>query len=156
MIDVTVRGGTFPPGTDCEFRDDQFHFDEDVAASGEAKLYIGDAIEARVIEETKATKAPPDAGIIVGAIIIGAFLGACWSRFTLSISIVFGAALCGWLTSASEIDIPSQTTFEMRFSNGRSLVGTVETSEWARIQHAWRVLASATPSILRPATVQPA
>ena len=156
MIDVTVRGGTFPPGTSCEFRNDQFHFDEDVVASGDAKLYIGDAVETRVIEETKATTTSPDAGIIIGAVVIGAFLGACWSRFTLSISIVFGAAICGWLTSISEVEIPSQTTFEMRFSNGRSLVGTVETTEWARIQNAWRVLSSATPSILRPAKVQPA
>jgi hypothetical protein len=49
----------------------------------------------------------------------------------MSFSIVFGALVCGWLASDSEITIPGQTTFEMQFSNGRSLVGTVDTSEWA-------------------------
>ena len=156
MIDVTVRGGTFPPGTTCEFRNDQFHFDQDVAASGDAKLYIGDALEARVIEETRATTTSPDAGIIMGAAAIGALIVACWNGFHPSIGMLFGAIVCGWLASTTDVDIPSQTTFEMRFSNGRSLVGTVETTEWARIQNAWRVLSSATPSILRPATAQPA
>jgi hypothetical protein len=143
MIEVQVRGGTFPPGTTCEFRDDQFHFDD-------AKIYLGDAVEARVIDESKETIASADAGIILCAAAAGAFVGACWSGFTLS-SILFGALIGGWLANGSEFPIPGQTTFEMRFSNDRSLVGTVDSSEWTLIEETWHVLASATPSILRPA-----
>jgi hypothetical protein len=144
MIEVQVRGGTFPPGARCEFRDDQFHLDD-------AKIYLGDAVEANVVDESKETTASADAGIILCAAAAGAFVGACWSGFTLSISILFGALIGGWLADGSEYSVPGQTTFEMRFSNGRSLVGTVDTSEWALIEDTWRVLASATPSILRPA-----
>jgi hypothetical protein len=69
---------------------------------------------------------------------------------------VLGASIGGFLASVSKPTIPGQTTFEMRFSNDRSLVGTVDSSEWASIHDAWRVLASATPSMLRPAKVPPA
>ena len=43
-----------------------------------------------------------------------------------------------------------RVTLEPTFSNDRSLVGTVDTSEWALIQNAWRVLASATPVLAFP------
>lgn len=151
MTDVQVRGGTFPPGTKCEYRDDQFHFDEDSVPSRDAKLYLGDALEARVVHETKETTTSPGAIIVLGAAAIGAVFGAWCSGFTMSFSILLGALLGGWLANSSDVTIPGQTTFEMRFSNDRSLVGTVDTSDWALILDAWRVLGSATPSLLRPA-----
>ena len=150
MIEVQIRGGTFPPGTRCEFRDDQFHFDEEVVQSRNATIHLGDAVEARVIDESKETTASADAGIIFCAAAAGALVAACCSGFSLRISIL-GALIGGLLAHGSEFPIASQTTFEMRFSNDRSLVGTVDTSEWALIEDTRRVLSSATPSLLRPA-----
>jgi hypothetical protein len=75
MTDVQVRGGTFPPGTECEFREDQFHFNEGISASGDAKIYIGDAVEVRVIETRDETTTSPDAGTILCAAGIGAIAG---------------------------------------------------------------------------------
>jgi hypothetical protein len=146
MVEIKVRGGDFPPGSSCNFRDDHFRFNEGVITSASETIYVGTAIAARVIERCDESTSKPEGRAIVGGAGAGALAGAWFSPFSAGVSIAVGAVLGAVAArAASMVTTPGHVTFEMLFTDKRLLVGTVDISAWDDIQEAWRISAHATP-----------
>jgi hypothetical protein len=140
MGDIQVRGGSFVSGEKCVFREDHFRFNDGIFTSPSATIYIGDAIEARVIEARQKKTSGPESSEVIGGAGVGALAGAWFSPFSAGVSVAVGAIIGAVAASAAGTTTkPSQITFEMRFTNDRSLIGTVDNSGWADIQEAWRI-----------------
>jgi hypothetical protein len=146
MVHIQIRGGSFPPGAKCVFREDHFRFNEGIFTSGDETIYIGDAIAARVIEQLQEATSEPEGSAVLGGAGVGALAGVWFSPFSAGVSVVVGAVLGAAAASAAGMtETPGHITFEMRFTNDRSLIGTVENSGWADIQAAWRISDPAAP-----------
>lgn len=146
MVDIQVRGGSFPPGSKCVFREDHFRFNESIFNPADETIYIGDAIAARIIEQSREATSKPEGSAIIGGAGVGALGGLWFSPFTAGVSVAVGA-LVGAVAAgaAGTTTTPAHITFEIRFTNDRLLVGTVGNSGWADIQAAWRISAYAAP-----------
>jgi hypothetical protein len=134
MVDIQVRGGSFPLGSKCIFRDDQFWFNEGVFTSAETTIYIGDAIEARIIEKLQEATSKAEGSAVLGGAAAGAAVGAWFTPFSFGASVAVGAIAGAVLANvAGTTTMPGQITFEMRFTSDRVLIGTVDNSGWANI-----------------------
>jgi hypothetical protein len=150
MVDILVRGGSFPPGSKCVFRDDHFRFNEGIFTSADETIYIGNAIAARVVDEREEVTRKPEGSELLGGAAAGALAGAWFSPFSAGASVAVGAVVGAVAASAAGSKTkPGQITFEMRFKDDRVLVGTVGNSGWDDIQEAWRISAYAAPPTVK-------
>jgi hypothetical protein len=153
MVNIQIRGGSFPAGSKCVFRDDHFRFNEGIFTSAHETIYIGDAIEARVIEQLQEATSKPEGSDILGGAAAGALAGAWFSPFSAGASLAAGAIVGAVAASvAGTKTTPGHITFEMRFTNDRVLIGTVGNSGWADIQAAWQISAYAAPLTVKAST----
>jgi hypothetical protein len=164
MVDIQIRGGSFPLDVKCVFRDDHFRFNEGIFTAADETIYIGDVVSGHVIEARKETKNGPDGRTVMGGAVAGGAVGAHLALFTLGTSIavgaVIGAAVAGRLATTTT---PGHITFEMHFTDNRWLIGTVDNAGWAEIETARRISAAAArlgpileSSAMRPARALPA
>jgi hypothetical protein len=164
MVDIQIRGGSFPRDVKCVFRDDHFRFNEGFFTAAYETIYIGDSVSGRVIEARQETTSGPDGRAVVGGAVAGGAVGAHLAIFTAGTSIAVGAAVGAVVAGAlATSTAPGHITFEMHFSDNRWLIGTVDNAGWAEIENARRISAAAARigpmldgSPTRPARLLPA
>jgi hypothetical protein len=144
MVDIHIRGGSFPLDVKCVFRDDHFRFNEGFFTAAYETIYIGDVVSARVIEARKETTSGPDGRAVIGGAVAGGAVSAHLALFTAGTSIAVGAAVGAVVASTfATSTTPGHVTFEMHFTDSRWLIGTVDNAGWTEIETARRISAAA-------------
>ena len=149
MVDVRIRGGSFPPGGACVFRDDHFRFGQKLFSSPTETIYIGAARGARIIDTKDPVRAKNTGAAVLGGAGVGALAGSWFGPPGAAIGGAMGA-IVGYTGRDGEKQ--GELTFEFAFADGRTLVGTVNATGWQEILDAWRISAKITRR--EPTTVE--